>query len=479
MGQRILALELSGNKVRAAVAERTYKTLDLTGVYEQARGEGEPDLSDAIGRIVKVAGQPDVVVSSIPGEFVAKRLLALPFTDRRRLEQVVAYALEEHLPFAVDNAAVAFARVGRQLENTLVIAAATRREIVRQHLELLTRVGLDPKTITLSTLALAEMVTRVGNGNSAAHLVVDIDSACTSLVLVDATGTPRAMRTLSHGIDFRVNGGMPAPASNAIFAAARQTMLAHGDLQHPELVLAGSAAEAAGMREHVARALQASVRDVGDFDYSPLIHTDRATPKRFAGCIAMLLAEAPSKPLELINFRQGEFAFSGSSGAASRFRLPLLLAGMAVAAAVLQFALGIAVSVRQLHILNRQIAAITAPALGQADPATAKTALQARIAEMSKKLRLMGVNVGHGSPLEVLLAVSRAIPAGLPVQINTLQIDENGMKLEGEADSFSSVDQVKRALQRNREFGQIEVDHAAAGADASKVDFHLTATLSD
>ncbi|HKV56620.1 MAG TPA: type II secretion system protein GspL, partial [Candidatus Binataceae bacterium] len=181
MGQRILALELGGDRVRAAAAERTYRTLDLVAVYEQERAEDEPDLGGAVARIVNAAGAPEIVISSLPGEFVAKRLLALPFTDRRRLQQVVAFALEEHLPFAVDDAIVAFARVGRQAGETLVIAAAARREVVRDHLEMLARAGLDPKIVTLGTLALAEMLTRVRNGSGGAHLVVDIDSSCTSL----------------------------------------------------------------------------------------------------------------------------------------------------------------------------------------------------------------------------------------------------------------------------------------------------------
>src|SRR5438876_4813268 len=149
MGQRILALELGVDRVRAAVAERGYKTLELLGVYEEARREDEPDLVGAITRVASDAGESDIVISALPGEFVAKRLLTLPFTDRHRLQQVVPFALEEHLPFAVDDAAVTFARVGYEGANSLVIAAFARKDDLRHHLELLARAGLDPKTVTL------------------------------------------------------------------------------------------------------------------------------------------------------------------------------------------------------------------------------------------------------------------------------------------------------------------------------------------
>jgi len=484
MGQRILALELNGDCVLAAMADRSYKAFELVGVYEQERVSGETDLSGALERVVDAAGRAEVVVSSLPGEFVAKRLLALPFTDRRRLQQVVPFALEEHLPFAIDDSTVAFARVGRDESDTLVIAAAARRGIVREHLELLGRAGLDPKLVTLSTLALAEMLSRARNGSgqtssapTVGHLVVDIARACTSLVLTDAAGTPRALRTLSQGLDLH-HGGFRATAVNTILAAVRQTLLAHGQEPRAELILAGGAAEAPGFGDVLGRALQAPVHDVGDFDYSPLIRSTGSAPKRFAGCIAMLLAEAPSA-VEMINFREGEFAFRGLGGASATMRVPLLLAGAAIAAALLQFSVQVASGVSQIHRLDSQIRAIAAPALGEADPVTARSVLRRKITDMSKRLRLMGGSLGHGSPLDILDALSRALPPGLLVQIEVLQIDAGGMKLEGEADSFTTVDEVKRALERHDEFGQVKLDHAAVGSVSGKVDFHLSASLGD
>ena len=64
MGQRILALEMSGNHVRAALADRTFKSFGLIGVYEQQRADDESDLSQAIGRIVAACGQPDISISA-------------------------------------------------------------------------------------------------------------------------------------------------------------------------------------------------------------------------------------------------------------------------------------------------------------------------------------------------------------------------------------------------------------------------------
>lgn len=480
MGQRILALELAGERVRGALAERSWNSLDLIGAWEQARAEDEDDLVPAIGRILADSGLPDAVISALPAEFVAKRLLALPFSDRRKLRQIVPFALEEHLPFPVDNDTVAFARVGVEDGKTLVIAAFARKGDLRQHLDLLARAGLDPQRVTLGALALAGLLTRARNGHGGTHLVLDIDHACTSMVLIDPDGTPRALRTVGQGIAARIGAPLSPPAAAAIIGAVRQTILAHSSEHNPpEIVLTGPAAATLAIREQLGHALAAPIRDVNDFDSTAVFGGNRPEPIRFAACLAMLLAEAPSKPLELLNFRTGEFARRGGIGALGPIRTPAILAAVAAGFALLHFLLGLSIAGRQIHLLNQQIIAVAAPALGDADPATARRALDKKIGAMRKRLLMMGGNLGHGSPLDVLLDLSRAIPRGLPAQIDDLTVDEGGVKLQGAADSYATVDQVKRALERSRNFTDVQVEHATASADSSKVQFRINFKVSD
>ena len=57
MGQKILALEMGGDHVRAAVADRSRNMLELLGVYEQERDGEESDLSAALSRIIVQSGK--------------------------------------------------------------------------------------------------------------------------------------------------------------------------------------------------------------------------------------------------------------------------------------------------------------------------------------------------------------------------------------------------------------------------------------
>jgi hypothetical protein len=222
-----------------------------------------------------------------------------------------------------------------------------------------------------------------------------------------------------------------------------------------------------------------AVRDGGAFDYTGIFEGSVPNTGKYSSCVAMLLGELPSKPLDLINFRQGEFMFRGRiRGDLTPFYTSGMLLGALLAVIVFHFALGVSANLHRLHKLNAAIAAVAGPALGETDPSNVKVELQTGIVKMNKRLNLIGGNLTH-SPLDTLVAVSRALPPRFPVQMADVQIDSQGLRVTGQADSFATVDQAKRALDASGFFGAIEVAHAKAGSDPSKVDFRMDADFKD
>src|SRR5271155_1471855 len=197
MAERIVSIEISNDVVRAAVAERSWNSFVLTGTYEAKSDAEDPDLTAALGRLMEQAGAADVVISAFPGELVAKRLLTLPFHDRRRLEQAVPFALEEHLPFAVDDAGGSYVTVGRENRGSQVLAAMARKADLSAHLKLLAKAGINPKTVTLSAVTLPALLARARNGHAVQHLLLDLDQGRISLILVGVNGALSALRTIT------------------------------------------------------------------------------------------------------------------------------------------------------------------------------------------------------------------------------------------------------------------------------------------
>jgi|SRR5208282_2601575 len=479
MPQRILAVEIAGDRLCAATADRTWNSFQFIGVFETHRATDEVDLAPALARLIEKTGRPDVVISALPSDSVAKRLLELPFGDARRLHQIVPFALEEHLPFPVDGAIVAFTRVGRSGENSLVLAAFARKHDIDHHLQLMARAGLDPKTLTLAPFAVAAMFARSQNGSEpTAHLVVDADQSMTSFVLLDKEGIPRAMRTIATGL-FGPDGlARAADEITPVINLVRQTMLAHAaELNHADLVMTGRGATVPKLKSTLSDALSL---EAGEFDVSKLFEGAQPELVRFATPIAMLLGELPIKPIELLNFRKDEFVFRGRTGGdLTPFYTTAALAACLLGFVILHFVLGFAGKVHQLRALNREIAQIAGPVLGQSDPADPINQLRSGIAAMNKHLRLLGGNLSRNSALDTLLTVSRSVPSRFPAEIEDLQVDPTGLRITGLADSFATVDQVKRALEQSGDFESIEVTHANSSNEQNKVEFRLNADFKD
>jgi hypothetical protein len=232
------------------------------------------------------------------------------------------------------------------------------------------------------------------------------------------------------------------------------------------------------VRRRMAEALSVPVHTLEEFNCAALLGPVSARSTRFAGCLAMLLGEAPGAAVALLNFRQGEFAFSGRTGSLRPWRTSFLLGGAAVAAIALHVGIKLSHNLRQLSQVNQEIAAIAAPALGpHVSGADAKEELAAQVAAMEKQLHLMGGAGASASPLDTLLALSRALPPHIGAEIVDFTLDEGTIKLDGMADSFATVDRVKKALDLNGYFRDIQVTHATAGSDAGKVEFRLTAAI--
>ncbi len=129
----------------------------------------------------------------------------------------------EHSLFPVDDAVVYLPMPTD--ETTLIIAALARKNDLKHHLELLGRWGTDPRTVTLSELAIARLLARSQTASTNAHLLMDIETTSTSMVLLDSDGTPRALRTVNAGFSPDEEGAVAEAHANSILSVARQTLL--------------------------------------------------------------------------------------------------------------------------------------------------------------------------------------------------------------------------------------------------------------
>ncbi len=69
--------------------------------------------------------------------------------------------------------------------------------------------------------------------------------------------------------------------------------------------------------------------------------------------------------------------------------------------------------------------------------------------------------------------LSSIVPEGLALKINELSIDSERLRIEGTVPSFDAVEKIKVAMEGSSRFGDVKVQNARIGADASKVSFRM------
>jgi general secretion pathway protein L len=98
-----------------------------------------------------------------------------------------------------------------------------------------------------------------------------------------------------------------------------------------------------------------------------------------------------------------------------------------------------------------------------------------RVAQLDKNLSV--IDHSRNGVLANLSDLAKQLPPGIPLTIRELTIDGMAVHLEGETNSFDSVEKLKQAFAANQQFEAVSVTDTRVGASANQVVFRLTYTV--
>ena len=83
----------------------------------QQRSRVRPDPEAAVGPLLSEFVQlhdfdTDYVVAALPGDHLSTRTVSFPFRERRKLAQAIPFAIEEELPFDLDEVVIDWTIIG-------------------------------------------------------------------------------------------------------------------------------------------------------------------------------------------------------------------------------------------------------------------------------------------------------------------------------------------------------------------------------
>ncbi|HYQ80461.1 MAG TPA: pilus assembly protein PilM, partial [Anaeromyxobacteraceae bacterium] len=197
MAQQIVGLDLGSASVKAVLLESTFRghaVLDAASAPVAPGGEGQPGLRErqvaALQALLASRGwRFDAAVAAWPGAGAASHLVALPFSDPRRIAETVQFEVEGQIPFDLAEVAWDWQVLETRAGRTELYVGVVRREEMKALLALLGGVGLDPQIVLPAGPAYAALpaagalaVEEAGEGAAGAEVILDVGaervSAC-------------------------------------------------------------------------------------------------------------------------------------------------------------------------------------------------------------------------------------------------------------------------------------------------------------
>jgi Tfp pilus assembly PilM family ATPase len=151
MAHPICGIDVGAYSVKFVVFEVGFRQTVFRGAFEEIVSEDPRPLPE---RQVEALREGLTRVSShatlylaLPGDNLSIRALDLPFTDQRKIDQVIGYELEGEIVHSLDDVVFDHVTVRSGDEGSAVLAVAARRDAVAAWLGALREQGIDPRAL--------------------------------------------------------------------------------------------------------------------------------------------------------------------------------------------------------------------------------------------------------------------------------------------------------------------------------------------
>jgi Tfp pilus assembly PilM family ATPase len=151
MAHTVCGIDLGAYSVKLAFFEAGFRTTTLRGLEEIPVPAGEAPLLErqlaAVREgLARVAGEVTPYLA-VGGDQLSVRVLELPFSDARKIDQVVGYELESQIVNAIEDVVFDHLVAGQRAEGTTVLAAAAKREDLAALIAAAEAQGIHPRSL--------------------------------------------------------------------------------------------------------------------------------------------------------------------------------------------------------------------------------------------------------------------------------------------------------------------------------------------
>lgn len=484
MSKKILGLDIRHNSISAVVIKNTLSGNSIEA-YAQVPVAAGDDFENAMASALgNIAREMDLSCSSCAVSFPTTdfffRNFQVPFKNRKKIRQILAYELEPLLPVPVDDLIFDFHTLGNAGNTGAINIFATGLKNIQlsSYLDILTTRGVNPDIITVgggysTALCLAKTLNIASD-----TLLVEIDPQKSTIIAIMAKQI-HLIRTVNLDPDTsRTARSLSIEIQRLLLAFEEQFGVG---FKPDRIYLTGPGPVTPDFQTDIAKFTKypVSICDPAELTDTTPAETKTAGWDRTAINAALAPALLLSERIRCLNVRRGPFAVKKQwVEHKSRFIKTGVLAILVFIMGLVNIMIDSSNANKQLLRLDSRIHEIfksTFPEVKRiVDPLQQ---MRIKIEEIKKKQLFFGETGRYLPRIEILEQISSQIPSRTDVDLNRLVISPDNILISGITDTFNSVDEIKSRLSRVPLFKSVTISSANIEKPGTKVRFKLKIAL--
>lgn len=528
MSQNILGIDIGTYSIKVCMLSRSLREFELSYFLEQkinqsARLTHEEAVAASLRHIIEKNDlQADVSSVSLPSHLLSSRVISLPFSNLKKIEQTVQFELESYVPVPLDDLLVDYHILSIEENQSKILTSYIQRSVFIKYLDALEIAGIDPKFLSVDAIDLSHISQVAMIPQNEVYAILDIGHHKTNVVVmkgqqlqfVRSIGIGGIHFTRAIQKAFRLNyekaealkierGGVSVEGEGLdqigrllqkvcedLVVSVRQTYLGYKQLYKDEdwisIFLHGGGARLPGIAEVIASALRVNVSQLNFLDFiDHKIDNIQNSYDVIAPAFSQTLKVIFSNKAIKINFRRGEFAYQGDFKAiGSEMKQLGLWFSLVFILGLTHFLFSYMSLDSRIESMNKSIVESAVKALPELsdqknkDPKQILNIVKSKVAEINPQLESLDTSSNQASPLSLLLEISKEIPEkdNLTLDVDDFSVFGSIVRLDGRTNSFEAVDKIKESLAKSDMFTNINTRNVVKGI-RDEIKFSLSMDL--
>ena len=454
-----LGIDIGTTAVKVAVVRTAYRKVTLEGLANveiaQAGGVNEA-IQQATSAVLPNGAHGDAIAISLPGSRATMKMVGLPASAAKQINEVLPFELEASLPFDLTEAVFDYRLLpgvrDKKGEELAVMVGVAKTVDVQARIDVLKgAINIEPERVGVGAFPIANLVPYISVLAEGVCAVVDLGTVSSDVIIL-ARGEPVFARTIGMGTK-----GLPGTAAK-LARELRTTIAAHraqGGEPLTRVYLCGGGAYVSGAEAFLSSSIELPVERMP----MPMIEAPQMRPEqaaimaRFSMAIGLALGLTSTK-VGGLNLRRGPLAFERGM-AWVKERIPLLagLAAVILVSFLFSAWAQLYAKSKERAVLEEALATVSKDVLGE----------ETREAARAKELLAQQTSINDEDPLphadafDVMVKLSEHIPKEITHDIEELDFQKNHVVVHGIVGSVSDAETIRTNLKEERCFTEPKI----------------------